>query len=219
MRKFKNYIFDFDGTLMDTAPVIMATMHDTIAEMGLPEKSEADCRSSIGLRLEEIPAFLFPERPGIGAEYAATYRRMFPKHNRPGQAAPFPGVIATLNELHNHGARLAIASSRSHASLKDFTDDMGITDCFAQLVGGDDVKIGKPKPDPVLRILADQRWSATETLVVGDADVDILMGKAAGCATCAVTYGNGSAESLAKAHPDFTINSFEDVLLCGSKLK
>ena len=73
--EIKHIIFDFDGTLMDTAPVILATMAATIKEMGLPERNVEQCRATIGMRLEDIPAELFPEVPDISKEYAATYRR------------------------------------------------------------------------------------------------------------------------------------------------
>lgn len=207
-----NYIFDFDGTLMDTASVILATMQATVQELGLPQLSEVKCRESIGLRLEEIPDFIYPDKKGIGPLYAATYRRLFPLYNQPGAAKPFPAVIDTIRSLAAKGARMAIASSRSRNSLQEFTDEMGITSLFDMLVGGDNVKNGKPDPEPVLRILDELAWKPEYTLVVGDADVDIKMGKCAGCRTCAVTYGNGSLESLKKTSPDFIIDSFDEII-------
>lgn len=207
-----NYIFDFDGTLMDTAPVILVTMRHTIETLGLPRISDARCRESIGLRLVDVPAFLFPGIEISGDEYATLYRSLFPLHNQPGVAKPFPGVIDTLVRLHSQGSGMAIASSRGHGSLMEFADGMGITSMFCMLVGAEDVSEGKPKPEPVLKILEATGWQASDTLVIGDADVDIFMGRAAGCHTCAVTYGNGSIESLNVAKPDYIIDSFTQLL-------
>ena len=63
----------------------------------------------------------------------------------------------------------------------------------------------------VLYILEATQTDASEALVVGDATYDILMGRGANCRTCAVTYGNQSAEQLSSAQPDFIIDNFEEV--------
>lgn len=79
------------------------------------------------------------------------------------------------------------------------------------IVGADSVTKGKPNPEPVLTVLNALGWDANDTLVVGDADVDIMMGNAAGCNTCAVTYGNGSIASLKAANPDYMIGDFKEL--------
>jgi len=85
-------------------------------------------------------------------------------------------------------------NGRSKTSLKEYTDYLGITSFFQRIVGGEDVKEGKPSPEPVNTILHLQDWSKNNTLVVGDMNVDILMGNRAGADTCGVTYGNGTVE-------------------------
>lgn len=123
--------------------------------------------------------------------------------------------METLTRLKESGAGMAIASSRRLASLYDYLDGLGIRDWFACIVGADSVAKGKPDPEPVLTVLKQLGWAAGDTLVVGDADVDILMGNGAGCKTCAVTYGNGSLSSLKAAGPDYMIDSFPDLLRLG----
>lgn len=211
MTQIRNIIFDFDGTLADTASLIVKTMQQTIGEMNLPERTEAECRAAIGLRLEEIPAALWPGIQDIGAEYARTYRRIFDVLKRPLDVKCFPGVIETLGALHGSGYRMAIASSRSRQSLEEYVELFGLGKCFVMLVGGNDVTHGKPDPEPVLTILDAKGWNADETLVVGDAAVDIQMGKAAGAHTCAVTYGNGTEEELKTSCPDFSASDFHDI--------
>lgn len=211
MAQIKNIIFDFDGTLVDTAPLIVKTMQATIREMSLPARTEAECRATIGLRLEDIPAAVWPELHCSGAEYARIYRRIFDELKRPLSVKCFPGVIDILGLLHRKGFRMAIASSRSRKSLEEYVDLFGLDDYFSMLVGGNDVKHGKPAPEPVTHILDAQGWRADETLVVGDASVDIIMGKAAGVRTCAVSYGNGSAAELEASEPDYTTPDFHAV--------
>lgn len=212
MAKIKNIIFDFDGTLADTAPFIVATMQATIAELRLPGKTDDECRATIGLRLEDVPAVLWPGVSCTGPVFASAYRRIFDRLKRPMGVKCYPGVIDTLKDLHVRGYGMAIASSRSHASLEEYAATFGLTDIFAMLVGGNDVANGKPAPDPVLAILERTDWKPEETLVVGDAPVDILMARAAGTASCGVTYGNSSPETLADAGATYLIDTFPEIM-------
>lgn len=212
MSNIKNLIFDFDGTLVDTAPLIIKTMQAAIKELELPEKSEEEYRATIDLRLEEIPAVLWPEVPNLSEKYATTYRRIFDDLKRPINVACFPDVVNSLRSLYAAVYRMAIASSRSHKSLEEYVNLFGLSDCFSMLIGGNDVEHGKPAPDPVLAILDAQKWNPEETITIGDAPVDILMGKAAGTLTCGVTYGNSSYGELKAVNPDFIITSFNQLL-------
>ena len=206
--KIKNIIFDFDGTLADTAPLSITTMQTTITVLNLPFKNEAECKRTIGLRLEDVPGMLWPDSNVSGKEFATAYRRIFDRLKRPLKVKCYPGVIETLLALKCRGFNLAIASSRSHASLEEYCIHFGLTSIFSIIVGGDDVISGKPSPEPVLKICSEMKWAPNETLTVGDAVVDIEMGRSADTFTCAVTYGNQSAEQLNTANPDFTIFHF-----------
>lgn len=210
--KYRNIIFDFDGTLVDTAALIIATMHRTIDALHLPVKTDAECKSMIGYRLEDVPPLLWPEIPDMSERYVTTYRQIFNTIKDSYKIHLYPGVLATLDTLHRDGVRMAIASSRSKASLQEYCAELHIGEYFQMLVGGGDVKNGKPSPEPVNHILSEQGWNTVETLVVGDMNVDILMGKRAGTATCGVTYGNGSAAELQEAGTDYIISGFSAIL-------
>lgn len=206
--KYRNVIFDFDGTLADTSALIVATMQRTISALNLPGKTDEECRSMIGYRLEEVPSLLWPGIPGLSERYAATYRGIFNTLKDSFAVRLYPHVADTLAELKQRGIRLAVASSRSRMSLEEYCSKLGLGDLFQMLVGGGDVENGKPSPDPVNLILATQGWDKEKTLVVGDMAVDILMGKRAGASTCGVTYGNGSPAELKEAGADYVISDF-----------
>ncbi len=208
MKRFRNIIFDFDGTLVDTSPLIVATMQTTAKELGLDARTDAECRSTIGIRLEDVPPVLWPDNADATENFASTYRIVFDRLKRPLDVKCFPGVLDMLRSLHESGCRMAIASSRSHKSLQEYVDQFRLSVYFSILVGGNDVEHGKPSPEPVIRILESCGWDASETLTVGDAPVDIMMGRAAGTATCAVTYGNGTIEELVSAQPTYFIPEF-----------
>jgi HAD superfamily hydrolase (TIGR01509 family) len=203
-------ILDFDGTLADTASVIIQTMQATIRELKLPARTDEQCAAMIGLRLIEIPPVLFPECNPDADLYAATYRRLFHTYNTEDAVVLYPGVMETLTELKKRGFMLTIASSRSHASLAEYIVNLGLSDLISYVLGADDVTKGKPDPEPVNRTLEKFGFNADKAIVVGDTVFDIKMGHNAGAKACGVTYGNGSRESLADA--DWIIDDFSKLL-------
>lgn len=209
----KLIIFDFDGTLGDTRRNIVATMQMTINELQLPSRTEKECASTIGLPLTGCFRALYPDlQEGLIPRCAETYRRIFNENMQKITPEAFPGVVKTLKTLKEQSFVLTIASSRSHKSLTELTHQMGIADYISYLIGADDVKEAKPKPEPVLKTLDAMQFEADETLVVGDMGVDILMGANAGVKTCGVTWGNGTIEELKEAQADYIIDKMEDLL-------
>lgn len=209
MNEIKLIILDFDGTLGDTAALIIRTMQATIKELNLPSRTDKECADMIGLRLIEIPEVLFPECGDISEIYASTYRKLFHEFNTDGAVALYPNVMETLQELKRRGKTLTIASSRSHASLAEYIEKLGLSDMISCILGADDVKEGKPNPEAIFKTLERFNFNVDEAIMVGDTVFDIDMGVNAGVRTCGVTYGNGSRESL--AHADWIIDDFGQI--------
>ena len=210
MAETKIIILDFDGTLGDTASVIIKTMHETIREMGLPTRTDAECVAMIGLRLVEIPPVLFPECNIDVDLYADTYRRLFDIHNKDGAVKLYPHVIETLKALKARGLTLTIASSRGQTSLSQFVKNLGLTEIITYILGAGDVENGKPHPEAIFKTLDKYGFTPDQAIMVGDTIFDIQMGINAGTRTCGVTYGNGSRESLSPA--DWLIDEFSELL-------
>lgn len=210
MTETKIIILDFDGTLGDTASVIIKTMHETIREMGLPTRTDEQCAAMIGLRLVEIPPVLFPECDIDVDLYADTYRRLFDIHNKDGAVNLYPNVIETLKALKARGLTLTIASSRGQASLSQFVKNLGLTEIITYILGAGDVENGKPHPEAIFKTLDKYGFTPDQAIMVGDTIFDIQMGINAGTRTCGVTYGNGSRESLSPA--DWLIDDFSELL-------
>lgn len=209
MHNTRIIILDFDGTLGDTAAVIVKTMQATIKELGLPSRTDKECAAMIGLRLIEIPPALFPGCGVDGDLYAATYRRLFHEFNTEGAVELYPHVMETLVELKERGYILTIASSRSHTSLAEYVENLKLSNIISYIIGAEDVINAKPDPEPVNRTLEKFGFKPEEAVVVGDTIFDIDMGRNAGTKTCGVTYGNGSRESLSDA--DWLIDDFKSL--------
>ena len=205
-------ILDFDGTLADTQPLIVSSIHRTLAELHLPPRTDAECRSIIGLPMKECFTTLLPIDDATAERCAEVYRRVFDEDNHPGVVTLFPHVLETLTALHDRGLQLAICSSRGRPTLESFVRDFHLEDLVSMVVSANDVQHHKPHPEPVKVILNQLNIPAAEALVVGDASYDILMGRNAGCRTCGVTYGNQSADELSAAGADILVSDFAALL-------
>ena len=198
-------IFDFDGTLGDSQKLITDTMLATIERLNLPKRSRDECARTIGLPLKECFSSIIPMSDERAEECAKVYSEIFNVKNVPGVVKAFPGVVETLERLSSQGILMSIASSRSHRTLAKLMDELDLSKYITYLIAADDVVDKKPAAESVLKTLSHFNVEAHETLVVGDAEFDILMGRNAGTHTCGVTYGNGSRESLEAAGAEWIV--------------
>ena len=211
---FKLIIFDFDGTLGDTRRNIVVTMQQTLEAQGLPHKDGDSCASTIGLPLAGCFRSLLPDASDeVIGRCVESYHRQFEINKDLMPPQMFPHVAETLERMTKKGIRMSVATSRGVESLRDLLTSMGIIKYFDLLLGADSVSRHKPDPEPVLMTLEKLNINATDTLVVGDMPVDILMGKGAGCTTCGVTYGNATREELVESGADFIIDDISALLL------
>lgn len=206
-------IFDFDGTLADTNRGIIATFRATLDEMGLPQVDDEKIKGVIGLPLKEnftVAAGLDSDRAD---EAVVVYRRLFNEIAIP-TINLFPGVEDVLKALHDRKVPMAIASSRSTRSLTELSERLGISKYVPTgfLFGAETVARPKPAPDIVYVAMGKLGAKPEETLVIGDTNYDIEMGKAAGCHTCAVTYGNQPAQQLTAACPDYMLDDLTKLI-------
>jgi haloacid dehalogenase superfamily, subfamily IA, variant 3 with third motif having DD or ED len=208
----RNIFFDFDGTLADTSEGIVRCTQITLQEMGLPPSTPERIRATIGLPLGACFARGTDTPPERVDEACATYRRMFNEIAIPCITL-YPGVKEGLAELHASGLRLAICTSRSSASLHSLIRMLEIEPYFCALTNNEDVSHPKPAPDLALLLLERLDARPEESLVVGDTVFDLQMGRAAGCRTCGVTWGNQDRPTLQTASPDGILDDFRDLFV------
>lgn len=208
--KFKAIFFDFDGTIADTVDGILATMTATFKELEIPIPPAQEMRSTIGMLLGDALQKLGNLDSARRELAVATYHRLFSEFELPN-AHIFPGVQQTLQVLQSCGIKMAIITSRGFDSLNFILCKNGIVDYFGEKITRSNGFAPKPAPDMVLHLLKKWNLNPQEVLVVGDTTFDIEMGNAAGCKTCAVTYGNHTAETLSKSGCDFMVDSFEEL--------
>ena len=206
-------IFDFDGTLADTQRGIVATAQEVLRRMGREAADERALAATIGLPLREN----FTRGAGLSDEEAdravTIYREIFETFASPAITV-FPGVEEVLATLAARGVPMAVASSRGQHSLEGLMHHLGL-DRYIPLsfvFGVETAARPKPAPDILYVILGKLGAKPEETLVVGDTTFDIEMGRAAGCYTCGVSYGNQSADQLAGASPNYLLDDLRKLL-------
>ncbi len=139
--------------------------------------------------------------------YHRSYRRLGPQ-----KATLHPEVVQTLSHLKADGYRLSIGTHEQRHNLDRLVRTLKIGKFFTDSLCEDEVHRKKPFPEMAETLIHRLGVRPEETLMVGDSTLDIQMGKAAQCVTCAVTYGAHAIDRLARHAPDYTINSFAELL-------
>lgn len=202
-------IFDFDGTLADTAYGILKTTEATLKQLGLPAADSGAVVRSIGLPLKgHLAAAGIPEE--MLDEAVEIYHDQF-YIVAPDFITMYDGVEEILKSLQKAGIRMGVATSRGTRSLTMLLESHHIKDCFDAFGTVDSGTKPKPNPDLVEWVMSRLGASPEETLVVGDTTFDIQMGASAGCRTCAVSYGNHPREMLETANPDWIIDDIREI--------
>ncbi len=207
----KNIIFDLDGTLVDSKRDIAGAQLWVLHQLGIDSYHLEDIFPLIGKPLGDTFTKLLPpdlhHRIGEAAELYKTY---YPPRALETTTL-FPHVRETLDTIRAKGIRLATATTKLTPGTRRVLTHFGIDGYFDQIQGSDNIPF-KPDPFIINKILEDQSWERSNTLMVGDTDNDIHAGKRAGIATCGVTYGSLSKEQMLHLDPDFLIDLFPELL-------
>jgi phosphoglycolate phosphatase len=208
-------IFDLDGTLVDTPRAIVATFTATFAHMGAQACDAAEIRATIGLPLEKA----FSKLLGVAldddrvAQGVRQYQLLFKEIVLPrAEELIFPGVADGLSTLTDQGFTLAVATSKFYASADALLKAAGLRDRFSVLVGADQVTQPKPDPESGYLIMRKLGVPAERVVMVGDTTHDLLMAKAAGMRSVALTYGVHSRQQLQEADPTWIADTFDDAV-------
>jgi HAD superfamily hydrolase (TIGR01509 family) len=206
--RFPIYLFDVDGTLLDSAEDICGAVRDTLAGSPQASVSEDFLRGYIGLHLVDLYQDLFPDySPAQLDNLVETYRRIYPQRKHRSTRV-YPGVTETLAAL---GGRKSTATTKRTWMVEEVLAQFGLAQYFDHLQGTDGFP-AKPAPDVIFTALAALGARPEECLLVGDAPSDIQAGRRAGVTTCAVRYGYGDPAKLARWAPDYWIDDPRQLL-------
>lgn len=199
-------VFDFDGTLVDSTAAVVASIESAMKAVAGRCPASESLESMSALTVPEIFRRLGITDPQVHEKACRVYQETY-RLEGPRRAVPFEGVRKTLAHLKNAGYRMAVATNEVRENLTPMMARMGLPPYFDTTVCADEVCRTKPHPEMVLRLAARLSILPAQAMVIGDSVLDIEMGKAAGCATCAVAYGTHSRDRLIQADPDAMIDA------------
>ncbi len=200
-RPYELLVFDWDGTLADSAGLIVAGMQRAITELKLPARSDGQIRELIGLGFYDAMERLFPEfSPDQVHQALEDYRRMLVRgghaHHGPAEAPLFAGALDTLRELRGAGYRLAVATGKSRSSLqRSFVKHPELQALISSSRCADETA---SKPDPMMlhELLEHEDLPAAAALMVGDTEFDMQMARSAQVGALGVACGVHEQERL-----------------------
>lgn len=209
-RDYALIVFDWDGTLMDSAGKIVRCFESAVRDVGLPNPGAAAIRNIIGLGLNEAVASLLPQcDASTQAQVVARYREHF-LHLDQSDMPLFPGVREGLAGLADRGYLLAVATGKARRGLRRVLEDTGLGHLFVASRCADEA-FSKPHPQMLLDILDETGVTAAQALMVGDTVYDMQMARSAQVDALAVSYGVHDRQDLLAQGAVACLDSFPEV--------
>ncbi len=205
-------VFDVDGTLVDSQHVILDAMAHAFAAAGHPMPDRATALSVVGLSLPIAMARLVERLPEADPlALAELYRGRFHAQRAAGAGVPplYPGARAALDRLAaDPGILLGVATGKARRGLDHIVTAHGLGGLFATLQTADGHP-SKPDPSMLLAALAETGAAPGRSVMIGDTEFDVAMGRAAGMATIGVSWGYHPRERLVAAGADVIVDRFD----------
>lgn len=201
------YIFDVDGTLLDSATDICGAIQEVLSVYVPKPLSFEYLRGFVGFHLDDV----FNDAcPGLTREQLdqmiASYKSIY-LERRHSETRVFPGVLEALQNLK--GLKTT-ATTKGTPTTRAVLDQFGLLPYFDHVQGTDGFPC-KPAPDVLFRSLEALNTKPEDCLFIGDSAADMEAGRRAGVKICAVDYGYGNAEAMAKWEPDLWISDLRDL--------
>lgn len=203
-------VFDWDGTLSDSAGHIVTALQAAFRDLGLPTPDDHSARYVIGLGLQDALSYL---NPGLPADRYHEVTERYRYHFLAGDSAIrlFPDVPEGIADLEAGGYQLAVATGKSRRGLDRSLAATQLERYFHASRCADE---GLPKPHPEMLEFLIERLDVTpeRTLMIGDTTHDLQMAQNAGVAAVAVTYGAHPLPELERLEPLACVGSFGSLM-------
>ena len=215
MNSFDTYIFDLDGTLLDTLGDLAASVNHALRTHGLPEHSIDDVRRFVGNGVRKLMERAVPDGAGnpLFDETFATFRQYYMAHSL-DTTRPYEGIPETLEALKARGCHLAVVSNKMMAATQELCRHF-FPDTIEVAIGEDEAAGSrrKPAPDTVFAAFTALGVGKENAVYVGDSDVDIQTARNAGIPCISVLWGFRDRDFLLQNGAETFISTPSELLL------
>jgi len=215
------FIFDLDGTLVDTAPDLLASLNTILSREGRPPVEAEALRHLVGRGARNLISQAFrqtgaPVDPGrlegLFDDFLADYGSHVAAASR-----PFPGVVETLEKLKADGVRMAVLTNKPHGPTTMLVEQLGLERFFGAVFGQGRKSYLKPDPRLFEEVLAELGGRGDGAVMIGDSITDVETARAGAAPVILMSYGY-TPEPAATLGADLVLDDFRDVPAAGRRL-
>ena len=204
--------FDLDGTLIDTSGDLAAAVNYAVGTIGRRPFPVDEIKPFVGKGAKVMLERALTASGGCDEALLAGLLPIlldYYEQNLAIHSVPYPGLIAAMDALEQAGVKLAICTNKAERFTIPLMHQIGLSDRFASIVGGDTVGVAKPDPAPIFAMI--ERAGGGRTIFLGDTINDIAGARNAGIASVAVSFGflDGPIEEL---EADAIIHHFDELV-------
>ncbi|NKC00849.1 MAG: HAD-IA family hydrolase [Pseudomonadales bacterium] len=214
-RTYGAYLFDLDGTLVDTVPDIHIALNHTLNEHSFEEVDISLTRHWIGHGVRALvnESLIYHKHsdPVELEDMVATFLSYYANHLA-DYSEPYSGVIETLKELQRRGSKLAVVTNKLTALSLPLLEELKMTGWFETIVCGDSAAKPKPASDPVDLCLAQLRVARSNALFVGDSETDVKAAHAANIPVVCMRDGYNHGVDVETLGANAVLDKFEELL-------
>lgn len=199
------YLFDFDGTIINTAPSVQAAINYMRRKYGLPEFTLKEAETLIGRGQDYTINMAIADGNGIVYEKAEALYQRYYEQNPAKNSCIYPGITKLLQRLKGEHKTMGIISNKYSYLIKSILDSFGYGSYFSLICGPDIVGAKKPEPNMVFYSMERIGVPLDRIILIGDSVYDVQTGKNAGITTAFVTHGYGSYDDVVREQPDYLL--------------
>lgn len=207
-------VFDLDGTLVESAPDLIAATNHVLALVGLAPVEDRDVRNriSFGARAMIVHGLALRSEVLPDAEIDRLLVRFLEHYgdNIATGSRPYPGLEASLDEIAARGARLAVCTNKQEAPSRKLLGALGLSRRFQAIAGRDTFPVCKPHPDHLFGAVRLAGGDPARAIMIGDSDTDIRTARAAGMPVIAVPFGYTDIP-VHELGPDLVLEHYRDL--------
>jgi len=209
LKMIKHVCFDLDGTLVESKNTILESTKAALDQLKISYRIDEDVFTNmIGMHFVDIFERMQIEVTDF-EKFITIYKAFY--FDFMDSSYLYPGVEETLRYLNERQVKVSLLTTKVQEQAEKIIDHFNLRPSFAYLMGRRDRLAHKPSPEPLIYICNELDIKVSETLIVGDTELDIQCGKSAGSKSCGVLFGYRTKDQLEKEKPDFLISGLNEL--------